>query len=92
MPELPTIASSYPGFRAELWHGIFAPRGTPPAILDKLRAELNAVLSTPEVKQRLVSSGSGEPYITTPDEFVAVMRADHERYGAVIKSIGFKVD
>ncbi len=44
------------------------------------------------MKQRLVSSGSGEPYITTPGEFAAMMRADHQRYGAVIKSIGFKVD
>jgi tripartite-type tricarboxylate transporter receptor subunit TctC len=92
MPELPTIASFYPGYKAELWHGIFAPKGTPQPILDKLRTELNAVLSTPEVKERLISSGAGEPYITTPDEFAAVMRADYERYGAVIKSIGFKVD
>jgi tripartite-type tricarboxylate transporter receptor subunit TctC len=92
MPELPTIASFYPGYKTELWHGIFAPRGTPEAVLERLRTELNAVLSTPEVKQRLVSSGSGEPYVTTPDEFAAVMRADYERYGAVIKSIGFKVD
>jgi tripartite-type tricarboxylate transporter receptor subunit TctC len=92
MPELPTIASFYPGFKAELWHGIFAPRGTPQSVLDKLRTEINAVLSTPEAKDRLISSGSGEPYVTTPDEFVAVMRADYERYGAIIKSIGFKVD
>jgi tripartite-type tricarboxylate transporter receptor subunit TctC len=92
MPELPTIASFYPGYKAELWHGIFAPKGTPQPSLDKLRTELNAVLSTPEVKERLISSGAGEPYITTPDEFAAVMRADYERYGAVIKSIGFKVD
>ena len=73
MPELPTIASFYPGYKASLWHGIFAPRGTPQAVLDKLRTEINAVLSSPEVKDRLVSSGSGEPYVTTPDEFVAVM-------------------
>ena len=49
-------------------------------------------LSTPEVKERLITGGAGEPYITTPDEFAAVMRADYERYGTVIKSIGFKVD
>ena len=92
MPELPAIGEFYPGYKSALWHGIYAPRGTPQPILDKLRTELNAVLSTPEVKQRLISSGAGEPYITTPDEFAAVMRADYERYGTVIKSIGFKVD
>jgi tripartite-type tricarboxylate transporter receptor subunit TctC len=92
MPELPTIGSFYPGYKSALWHGIFAPRGTPQPILDKLRTELNAVLAMPQVKELLVSSGAGEPYITTPDEFAAIMRADYERYGAVIKSIGFKVD
>jgi tripartite-type tricarboxylate transporter receptor subunit TctC len=92
MPELPTIGSFYPGYKTALWHGIFAPRGTPQPILDKLRTELNAVLAMPQVKELLVSSGSGEPYITTPDEFAAIMRADYEGYGAVIKSIGFKVD
>jgi len=66
--------------------------GTPQPIVDKLRAELNAVLAMPDVKERLVSGGAGEPYVTTPEEFAAVMRADYERYGAVIKSIGFKVD
>ena len=92
MPDLPAIGEFYPGYKSSLWHGIFAPRGTPPAILDKLRTELNAVLATPEVKERLVTSGAGEPYITTPDEFAAVLRADYERYGKVIRSIGFKVD
>jgi len=92
MPELPTIASFYPGYKTALWHGIFAPRGTPQPILDKLRTELNAVLATPQVKELLISSGAGDPYITTPEEFAAIMRTDYDRYGAVIKSIGFKVD
>jgi tripartite-type tricarboxylate transporter receptor subunit TctC len=92
MPDLPGIGDFYPGYLVTLWHGIFAPRGTPQPILDKLRAELNAVLAMPQVKERLVSSGAGEPYITTPQEFEALMRADFDRYGQVIKSIGFKVD
>ncbi len=92
MPELPTIGAFYPGYKSALWHGIYAPRGTPQPILDKLRTELNAVLSMPEVKERLITGGAGEPYVTTPEEFAAVMRADHDRYGTVIKSIGFKVD
>ena len=92
MPKLPTIGEFYPGYKTALWHGIYAPRGTPQPIVDKLRAEINAVLSMPEVKERLVSGGAGEPYVTTPEEFAAVMRTDYDRYGAVIKSIGFKVD
>jgi tripartite-type tricarboxylate transporter receptor subunit TctC len=47
MPDLPAIGEFYPGYKSSLWHGIFAPKGAPPAILDKLRTELNAVLATP---------------------------------------------
>lgn len=92
MPELPAIGDFYPGYRVALWHGVLAPRGTPQPILDKLRAEFNAVLAMPQVKERLVSSGAGEPFITTPQEYEALIRADYERYGQVVKAIGFKVD
>ncbi len=92
MPELPGIGDFYPGYRVALWHGIFAPPGTPQAILDKLRTEINAVLMLPNIKERLISTGSGEPFITTPAEFAALLRADHAAYGQVIKSIGLKVD
>jgi tripartite-type tricarboxylate transporter receptor subunit TctC len=92
MPELPGIGEFLPGYSMALWHGIFAPRGTPQAVLDKLRAELNAVLAMPDVKERLISTGAGEPYITTPAEFAALWRSDYESYGKVIKAIGLKVD
>jgi len=92
MPDLPGIGEFYPGYRVALWHGIFAPRQTPPEILAKLRAEFNAVLSQPDVKERLINSGAGEPYITTPEEFAALIRADHDSFGKVVKAIGFQVD
>jgi len=92
MPELPGISEFYPNYRIALWHGLFAPRATPQAIVDKLRAEVNAVLAMPEVRDRLVSTGAGEPYITTPAELAAMIRADYERYGNIIKTIGLKVD
>jgi tripartite-type tricarboxylate transporter receptor subunit TctC len=92
MPELPGIGEFLPGYDMALWHGIFAPRGTPQPILDKLRSELNAVLAMPDVKNRLVSSGAGEPFITTPEQFTALLRADYDNYGKVIKAIGLKVD
>ena len=53
---------------------------------------MNAVLALPEVREKLVSGGAGEPYITTPEQFAALMRADYARYGELIKSIGFKAD
>jgi tripartite-type tricarboxylate transporter receptor subunit TctC len=92
MPELPGIGDTYPGYKVALWHGIFAPPGMPQALLDRLRTEVNAVLQIPEVKERLISTGSGEPFITTPAQLAAMLKADHEAYGAVIRSIGLKVD
>ena len=69
---------SIPAIRSLLWHGIFAPKNTPQPILDKLRAEINAVLAMPKVRDQLVTSGAGEPYITTPQEFCALLRADYD--------------
>jgi tripartite-type tricarboxylate transporter receptor subunit TctC len=92
MPDLPAIGDFYPGYKVALWHGMFVPRGTPQPILDKLRAELNAVLAMPDVKARLIQSGAGEPYITTPEQYAELIRSDYASYGAIIKSIGLKVD
>lgn len=91
-PDLPTIGEIYPGYEVSIWHGLFAPAGTPQPILDRLRAEVIAVLQQPEVIQRLANSGSGEPYIAAPDEFRARIRGDNEKYGKLIRSIGIKVE
>jgi tripartite-type tricarboxylate transporter receptor subunit TctC len=92
LPDLPTIGEFYPGYEVNIWQGLFAPTGTPPAVIDKLRTEVNAVLAMPDVRQKLISSGSGEPHITTPDEFAAMIRKDYESYGKLIKDIGLRVD
>jgi tripartite-type tricarboxylate transporter receptor subunit TctC len=91
-PELPTIAELYPGYEALIWHGLFVPAGTPQPIIDRLRAEIALVLVQPEFKKRLADSGSGEPYVSTPEEFAARIRSDHEKYGKLIRSIGVKVE
>lgn len=92
LPELPTIATFYPGYEVTIWHGLFAPAGTPQPIIERLRSEVNAVLGRPEVAERLTAVGAGEPYITTPEEFAALIRRDHASYGRLIKAIGLKVD
>ena len=45
-----------------------------------------------DIAKRLLDSGSGEPYVSTPEEFAARIRGDHEKYGKLIRSIGVKVD
>jgi tripartite-type tricarboxylate transporter receptor subunit TctC len=88
MPELPTIGEIYPGYEVLIWHGLFAPAGVPQPIMDRLRAEVVEVLKEPDLIQRLATTGSGEPYFSTPDEFRARIRGDNEKYGKVIRAIG----
>jgi tripartite-type tricarboxylate transporter receptor subunit TctC len=92
LPDLPTIGEFYPGYEVTIWQGLFAPTGTPQAIIDKLRKGVNTVLAQPDVAKRLIASGSGVPSITTPEEFNAMIRADYESYGKLIKDIGLKID
>ncbi len=92
LPDLPAIAEFYPGYEVTLWQGVFAPVGTPSAIVEKLRTEVNAVLAQPDIAEKLNAAGSGVPYVTTLDEFGARIRADNASYGKVIKSIGVRVE
>jgi len=92
LADLPRIGEIYAGYEVNIWQGLFAPVGTPAPIVAKLRAEVNAALALPEVAERLVPAGAGEPYITTLEEFNAIIRRDYEKYGKVIKDVGVTVD
>jgi tripartite-type tricarboxylate transporter receptor subunit TctC len=92
VPELPTIGEFYPGYEITIWQGLFAPVGTPPAVIDKLRTEVQAVLKMPDLAKKLIASGSGEPSIVTPAEFAAMIKRDYDRYGKAIKDAGIKID
>ena len=92
LPELPSIGEFYPDYEVKIWHGLFVPKGTPQPIIDKLRAAAHKALASPAVAARLSKSGSGEPFITTPAEFNALMKADFEKYGALVKKTGLKID
>ncbi|MGB7543425.1 MAG: tripartite tricarboxylate transporter substrate binding protein [Burkholderiales bacterium] len=91
-PDLPAIAEFYPGFENGIWLGLFAPAGTPDEVVARLRAAVKTVLALPEVKQRLNKAGGLEPYSSTPEEFAALIRRDHEKYGKLVKDLGIKVE
>jgi tripartite-type tricarboxylate transporter receptor subunit TctC len=92
MPELPTIGETYSGYKVTIWQGLFAPAGTPPDIVEKLRTEVQAVLKLPEVGEKLRNAGSGEPSLISLQEWNAIIADDFVRYGKVIKDTGIKVD
>ena len=92
MPDVPTIAESgYPGFEANVWHAFIAPKGTPPAIVEKLRAEIHKALADPEVKERLANLGA-EVSPSTPQELAALVRTEHERYAKLVREAGIKAN
>ena len=92
LPDVPTVAEFYPGFVMVQWYGLFAPAGTPEAVLARLRAETNKALELPEVKEKLSNAGGVEPWITTPEEFSAEMKSEFATYGKLVKEVGAKID
>jgi tripartite-type tricarboxylate transporter receptor subunit TctC len=91
-PDLPSISEFYPAYDVTILQVLSAPRGTPPPVLARLRAEINKAVSQPEFAQKLVAAGSGEPLVTTAEEMAARLHADDERYGKIIKSAGLRVE
>jgi tripartite-type tricarboxylate transporter receptor subunit TctC len=85
-PEVPTLAESVaPGFNAISWIGLLAPAGTPPEVVEKIAADLRAVLADESVKARFVGLG-GVPRATSPQEFARLIEDDKRRYAQIIRS------
>ena len=91
-PELPTIGEFYPGYEVTIWLALFAPAGTPEAVLARLRAAVEKSLAAPDVREKLNAAGGVEAFTTTPDEFAALIRSDYDKYGKIVKAIGIRVD
>lgn len=88
--DVPTIAESgLPGYEVSVWYGMFAPAGTPPAVLGRLHAGLVAVVNAPDLKERIIREG-GEPLGNSPAAFAAMVKADLDRWGVVVKDSGAK--
>ena len=91
LPDVPAIAETLPGFEAAAWYAIVAPPKTPQAIVDKINADTNEALKSPEILERLPNF-SAEPVGGTPQATAAYMREEIERWHKVIKAAGVKLD
>ena len=79
------------GYEASAWFGIGVPKGTPRAIIDKLNAEVNAVLAEPAMKAKLAEMG-GIMMNGTPEDFGKIVQSETDKWAKVVQFSGAKVD
>jgi tripartite-type tricarboxylate transporter receptor subunit TctC len=91
VPDAPTIADSVPGYEANSWCGVAVPRGTPPDIIARLNAEINAGLADPATRARLATVAT-TPIFYTPDGFGAYIAQEVDKWGKVIRASGVKLE
>jgi tripartite-type tricarboxylate transporter receptor subunit TctC len=91
LPGVPTLAETLPGFEAVAWFGMVGPPKTPAAIAEKVSSSIREVLAMPDVQRRLAEI-SAEPMGLNPAETAAFMKLETERWGAVIRSAGVRLD
>ena len=92
IPDVPTVAESgVPGFETGSWQGVLAPLGTPPEIVMKLNSELARILSTAEMKEKLLLQGA-EVRTNSPAAFGAFISKEKDRWAKVVKGAGIKIE
>ncbi|MEW5863783.1 MAG: tripartite tricarboxylate transporter substrate binding protein [Pseudomonadota bacterium] len=92
IPDLATFSEQgIPNVDLAIWVGAYAPAGTPRPILERLRRELRAVIHAPEVREKMIAQGQ-TPIGNTPEEFVAIVRADFPKWEALIRASGAKIE
>jgi tripartite-type tricarboxylate transporter receptor subunit TctC len=90
LPELPTVGEHVPGFEANTWYGVVAPKRTASAIIDSLNKEINAGLLDPRLKARFAELGA-EVLSGSPADFGVLIAAETEKWGKVIKEANIKL-
>jgi tripartite-type tricarboxylate transporter receptor subunit TctC len=92
MPDVATLAESgVPGFEVTSWYGLFAPAGTPRAIILRVNAEVRKILAVPAIQQRLTAAGA-EVTTSTPDQFAAFVKAEMTKWARVVRLSGARAE
>ena len=93
LPDVPSAEEAgLPGYVVTTWYGIFAPAGSPSAIVNRLHAELVKAMQTAEVRSKLEGIGADGSVSKSPAEFAALVRADTARYAKIVKDIGLRIE
>ncbi|MBI3531908.1 MAG: tripartite tricarboxylate transporter substrate binding protein [Burkholderiales bacterium] len=92
LPNVPTIAEAgVPGYEATSWFGLFAPAGTPPAVITRLNTAIVKVLAQPDVKKKISEQGA-EVYSEKPEQFAAFIQKESVKWGKVVRESGASLD
>jgi tripartite-type tricarboxylate transporter receptor subunit TctC len=92
LPDVPTAAEAgVPGFEAGNWFGVFAPAGTPRAIVERLNGAINAAMTRPDMKDKLLAQGA-EPLSGTADALAETVRRDLAKYATIVKAAGIRIE
>ncbi|CAG2141168.1 hypothetical protein LMG19282_02008 [Cupriavidus campinensis] len=90
-PDIPAISETVPGYSGDLWVGLFAVRGTPKPVTEKLAKTLQAALADAPLRDKLAAQGA-EVLTGTPQQFSTMLRADIDKWGKIVKASGAQVD
>jgi tripartite-type tricarboxylate transporter receptor subunit TctC len=91
LKDTPTVAETVPGYEMAVWYGAFGPRGMPADITRRLNTEINAIMASAEVRAKM--EAIGVEYVNeTPEAFAAVLRADADKWGKLVRDLGIKGD
>jgi tripartite-type tricarboxylate transporter receptor subunit TctC len=92
LPDVPTAAESgLPGFEAVQYYGLAAPAGTPRPIVDRINKELRTILTSDEMKKRLIADGS-DPAPSTPEQYGDNIRREEGKWAALVQKLGLKLE
>jgi len=91
LPSLPMVGETLPGYEIAVWYGVWAPAGMPGELLAKLNAEMNRIMTLPDVQQRLAAMGAEHVSMSSRDAH-QLLRSEYERWGKIIREAGIKAD
>ena len=92
LPDLPAVAESVPGFGVSNWNGIFAPAKLPPAVRDRLFAEITKAARAPEAVRRLNNTAIDAVVSASPADFVKFIREDMQKWQKVVADVGIRLE
>jgi tripartite-type tricarboxylate transporter receptor subunit TctC len=90
LPEVPTLAETFPGFEFTGWNALVAPTGTPAAVIDKANRDLDRALREPELAERLLALGSMVEGAGTPASVATFLKTEREAWGRIVRSLGIQ--